>query len=187
MYRALLDCTEPEQFVTSVGRSNGLTVDRATGRLFWVDIDEKRIESQLLQGEGGRDRRVVLSGLKQPYSLAVYGPHVYWTDWTDNRIQRADKETGQNVTTVRQDVEYVIDILVFHRSAAAGWSPCALHNGGCQSLCFSRPAAASQRAEHRCGCRSHYRLAKDAKSCLRECWTRRSPAVGFYRNFSWMQ
>ncbi|KAF0298635.1 Low-density lipoprotein receptor-related protein 6 [Amphibalanus amphitrite] len=68
LYRSRLDCTATEQFVTSVNRCDGLTVDHDSGRLFWVDIDSRRIESVQLTGDG---RRVVLAGLKQPYTLAV--------------------------------------------------------------------------------------------------------------------
>ena len=170
LYRSRLDCTEPEQFVTDVNRCEGLTVDHDSGRLFWVDMDNRRVESVLLTGDG---RRLVLAGLKEPYTLAVYGPHVYWFDWTDDRIERADKTTGANRTVVRDGAKLVVDLLVFHRSHLAAWSPCVERNGGCQSLCFARPLTADgQRPAHRCGCRSHYRLAPDGRRCLRE-WRRR--------------
>ncbi|XP_037071386.1 low-density lipoprotein receptor-related protein 6-like [Pollicipes pollicipes] len=163
LYRSQLDCSEAARFVTSVGRSNGLTVDQEAGRLLWVDIDGGRVESVLLAGEG---RRVVLADLKKPYALAVYGPHVYWTEWADKRIQRADKLTGQNRSVVKEDVEFVMDIVVFHRAQQAGWTSCALDNGGCEGLCFARPRTPDgQTADHRCGCRSHYRLADDGSSC----------------------
>ncbi|XP_043220923.1 low-density lipoprotein receptor-related protein 5-like [Amphibalanus amphitrite] len=164
LYRSRLDCTATEQFVTAVNRCDGLTVDHDSGRLFWVDIDSRRIESVQLTGDG---RRVVLAGLKQPYTLAVYGKHVYWSDWTDDRIERADKMTGDNRTVVRDGVKYVVSLLVFHRSQLAAWTPCVEHNGGCQSLCFASPLTADgQRPPHRCGCRSHYQLAADGRRCL---------------------
>ena len=168
LYRSRLDCTAPKQFVTSVNRCAGLTVDHGSDRLFWVDIDIKRIESVLLSGSGD-GHRVVLASLTQPYTLAVYGPHLYWVDWTDDRIERADKMTGDNRTVVLDNVKFVVDLLVFHRSQLAGWTPCVEHNGGCQSLCFARPLTADgQWPARRCGCRSHYRLAPDGRRCLRE-------------------
>lgn len=49
--RAWLDGTHSETIVTDIGRSYGLTIDYIGRRLYWTDMDNKRIESSDMQGE----------------------------------------------------------------------------------------------------------------------------------------
>ena len=49
--RAHLDGTEAEVFVSDVGRTNGLTIDLNDRKLYWTDIDSRRIESIELEGK----------------------------------------------------------------------------------------------------------------------------------------
>ena len=59
-------------------------------------------------------------GLPHPFGIAVHGEHVYWTDRKLDAILMANKETGEGVTTVRQNLEDLMDIHMFHRHRRTG-------------------------------------------------------------------
>lgn len=55
--RAALDGTEREVlFFSNLGKPVALAVDNELGKLFWVDMDLRRIESSDLSGEGQGSR-----------------------------------------------------------------------------------------------------------------------------------
>ena len=139
--RAALDGSQRLNLVQGVGRVNGLVVDFTDRRLFWADVDGKHIESCDLDG---RQRQVVISGnMPQPHGLTQYEDYLYWADWTTRSIERAHKQSGDNRTRIQSQVDYVMDILVFHSSRQSGWNPCAVNNGGCSHLCLALPAGTS--------------------------------------------
>ena len=35
-----------------------------------------------------------------PFSIALHGPHIYWSDWSKKTLMRVDKDTGANNGTV---------------------------------------------------------------------------------------
>lgn len=69
--RAALDGGQRLALVGGVGRVNGLAVDLTDRRLYWADVDEKRIESCDLDG---KNRRIVVSDMPQPHGLTQCGP-----------------------------------------------------------------------------------------------------------------
>lgn len=139
--RAALDGSQRITLVNSVGRVNGLVVDFADRRLYWADVDGNHIESCDLDG---KYRQVVISGnMPQPHGLTQYEDYIYWADWATRSIERAHKLSGQNRTRITTQVDYVMDILVFHSSRQSGWNPCAVNNGGCSHLCLALPASSS--------------------------------------------
>lgn len=139
--RAGLDGSQRITLVNGVGRVNGLVVDFATRRLYWADVDGKHIESCDLDG---KHRQVVVSGnMPQPHGLTLYEEFIYWADWTTRSIERAHKQSGENRTRIQTQVDFVMDILVFHSSRQSGWNPCAVNNGGCSHLCLALPAGSS--------------------------------------------
>jgi low density lipoprotein receptor-related protein 5/6 len=139
--RAGLDGSQRITLVNGVGRVNGLVVDFADRRLYWADVDGKHIESCDLDG---KQRQVVVSGnMPQPHGLTQYEEFIYWADWTTRSIERAHKQSGENRTRIQTQVDYVMDILVFHSSRQSGWNPCAVNNGGCSHLCLALPAGST--------------------------------------------
>jgi hypothetical protein len=70
---------------------NGLTLDYAANRLYWVDAKRHVIESSSLDGN---ERRIVAQGsqtLPHPFSLTIFEDLVYWTDWHLKSINVASK------------------------------------------------------------------------------------------------
>ncbi|XP_076062572.1 low-density lipoprotein receptor-related protein 6 [Oratosquilla oratoria] len=136
--RANLDGSNPERIITNVKRTNGLTIDFEDRRLYWTDLDNKKIESSDLDG---RNRKEILVGLQQPYGLTLYKDHIYWADWKLGFIERAEKLTGDNRTKIQERLDFITDILVYHSSRQSGSNPCTSNNGGCSHLCLAFPPA----------------------------------------------
>jgi len=84
----------------SVRWPNGIAIDLAQDRIFWVDAKLGLIGSADL--DGARARVVLYSRevLRHPFSVTVFEDWVYWSDWDQNAIFRADKFNGSGVTPV---------------------------------------------------------------------------------------
>ncbi|RWS07569.1 low-density lipoprotein receptor-related protein 6-like protein [Dinothrombium tinctorium] len=159
--RASLDGGGRLTIIQNVNSPNGLTIDFVDKRLFWTDVDSKVIESSNLDG---RERAVIVkNSLRKPYGLTVYENYIYWSDWETNSIEKADKKSGKNRTVLKENLNHVVDIVVFHASRQSGWNPCAVNNGGCEHLCLRIPA--HNQNEYRCECPTHYALNGDNRTC----------------------
>lgn len=69
-------------------------------------------------------------------NIFQYGDHIYWTDWYRKSVERADKTTGQDRIVIRTDLDGVMEIRAVAAGRQMGWTPCAVHNGGCTHLCL---------------------------------------------------
>ena len=116
--RTKLDGTEPKVIVSNSGRANSLTIDYTDRRLYWTNQDTHRIESVNL--DGTNRQRVLSEDLPQPVSITLYDDFIYWTDWETQTIERANKTNGQNRTKIQGDMQYIMDLLVFHQSRQSG-------------------------------------------------------------------
>uniref|UniRef100_A0A8C7KCZ2 LDL receptor related protein 6 n=1 Tax=Oncorhynchus kisutch TaxID=8019 RepID=A0A8C7KCZ2_ONCKI len=155
--RSAMDGTGRITLVPNVGRANGLTIDYAERRLYWTDLDTTLIESSNMLG---LEREVIADDLPHPFGLTQYQDYIYWTDWSQRSIERANKTSGQNRTVIQGHLDYVMDILVFHSSRQGGWNACASTNGQCSHLCLAVPISSFV-----CGCPAHFSLNNDNKTC----------------------
>ena len=63
--------------------------------MYWCDAKTDRIE--VCDYDGG-NRRVVLDDvLPHPFGLTLLGDYLYWTDWHEHVVQRADKVRWENI------------------------------------------------------------------------------------------
>lgn len=178
--RAALDGSLRTTLISSLGRASGLTIDLTGHRIYWTELHgaQAAIESSDMDG---KNRMLVVRDTGRPYAITQYQDYIYWTDWSSGVIERADKATGLNRTTIYQHLDHVTDMVVYHRSHQPGWNACAINNGNCTHLCLALPASDSaQDADtvppesvtghytltHRCGCPTHYTLAFDGTTCL---------------------
>lgn len=159
---AHLDASHPTVIITKMGRSNGLTIDFKDRRLYWTDIDNFLIESSDLNGY---NREVIVRDLPQPYGLTLYGNYVYWADWKTGTIERANKTRGENRTRIQSQLDFIMDILVFHSSRQSGKNGCSHNNGGCSHLCLAVPHLHNGTHNHTCACPTHYTLDADGLTC----------------------
>lgn len=79
---------------------NGLTLDLVLKRLYWVDAKLHTISSCNFDGS---QRRLVLFSpiwLPHPFSISTFEDSLYWSDWNQKAIIKANKFNGSNITTV---------------------------------------------------------------------------------------
>ncbi|XP_077989412.1 low-density lipoprotein receptor-related protein 4-like [Glandiceps talaboti] len=120
--QANLDGSERQVLVSSnLGWANGLALDRTDRKLFWCDGKNGVIEYYDLN-EGSRHLLITLSEREaHPFGLALVGNYLYWTQWHNNRLQRADKYTGSNVISVGHPIfERPNDIHIFTKQLTGG-------------------------------------------------------------------
>ena len=93
---------------------NGLTIDQATNRLYWVDAKLDTIEMTDLNGAS---RQVLLSSADQihPFGLALYESMLYWTDWNKKSILRYNLTSAKHETVI-PDLQQPMDIHVYDPS-----------------------------------------------------------------------
>ena len=56
----------------------------------------------------------------KPMGLTLYNDFIFWADWEQQTVERANKSNGNNRTTLRDSMGVVMDILVYHSSRQAG-------------------------------------------------------------------
>nr|XP_006817538.1 PREDICTED: low-density lipoprotein receptor-related protein 1-like [Saccoglossus kowalevskii] len=143
---------------------NGLTIDYATGRLFWTDGKLKLLESCDL---AGKDRQVVKEiGLLYPFALTVFENNVYWSDSATNTIHSAHKYTGHNDTVILATWK-PRDVKVFHelRQPRLEDSNVCLKDGApvCSHFCLLSPMATSGFV---CSCPEDLYLNSNGNECI---------------------
>ncbi|GFW79538.1 prolow-density lipoprotein receptor-related protein 1 [Trichonephila clavipes] len=151
--------------VTDGGWPNGLTLDYVAQRIYWIDARSDSIHTITY---AGKDHRQILQNhesLSHPFSIALFGNYVYWTDWRTNSVLRANKWNGTNVQVVQRAITQPFDIIVYHPSRQPRGNmtnPCKENNGGCSHLCllnFNNTCT--------CDCPHLMSLAANKKTCYK--------------------
>lgn len=136
---------------------NGLAIDYAGNRLYFVDSGTKTMESINLDGSV---RRVVIDeGLVNPFGIDVYDQKVYWTDMKTSNVESANKNNGKDRQVLIANVSELMDVRVFHRDRKYISNLCSVSNGDCSHLCLLNPKGYS------CSCPIGVKLSKNGRTC----------------------
>lgn len=87
---------------------NGITVDLASGRIYWSDSEEDTLEYSNFDGS---DRNVVESeesGLLHPFAVTVANSILFWSDWATNKVYATHYQHG-----ILTDEGYFAEIATF--------------------------------------------------------------------------
>lgn len=146
-----------------IGDIGPLAVDTELRRIYWADLDLKRIESG--DFDGGHRRIVVDGDIRNPSGMYVFGGHLYWTDRSavNGALERVNKTTGRDREHLYSGrSSRLTDIVVVKRlnSSELLRSPCGHNNGGCSHLCV---AVSSSR--RRCSCPVGLMLSANSLTC----------------------
>ncbi|XP_037089743.1 low-density lipoprotein receptor-related protein 2-like [Pollicipes pollicipes] len=136
-------------------------VDPAAGRLYWSDADRRLLESARL--DGSRRRPVPELLVRAPFSLAVLGPRLIWSDYDAEEVHGCDKDTGKNRSVVLKRADrWSYRLQALHSSLQPPLdNPCVAAR--CAHLCLLSSTTA---AGYRCFCAEDMELAADGFSCL---------------------
>jgi len=134
-----------------------LTIDKTNDRLYWTDANS--INTIRVDGTG---KKRILSGLKRPFGIAVFEDTMYWTDFVERKMYRANKFNGLHKRQMLGDYVKPLDIVVQHPvTEKAVNHPCERNNGGCSHLCFMTPDAKAV-----CACPGIMKLDDAGKKCI---------------------
>lgn len=170
------DCGEPakiekagmngiyrQQLVTDLQRPTGIALDLIKSRLYWVDSKLHMLCSVDLNGQ---DRRIILTSqefLAHPLALTIFEDRVYWIDGENEAIYGANKFTGQELTTLANNLNDAHDIMVYHelvQPSGKNWCNDTLQNGGCEYMCLPSPQI-NRSPKYTCVCPNGFYLADD--------------------------
>ena len=96
---------------------NGLTLDKDTNRLYWVDGSYHKLEYLDLDNNNRVTLLISSSVLPHPFGLTLLGDHVYWTDWSTNAVYRANKESVGLISAFISGIGQPMDIHGYNISA----------------------------------------------------------------------
>ncbi|KAK3853890.1 hypothetical protein Pcinc_039590 [Petrolisthes cinctipes] len=147
------------------GWPNGLTLDYALKRIYWIDAKADSIHTSLYDGSDPREVLREHNHLSHPFAISLFGNYVYWTDWRTNSVIRANKFDGSEVTDIQRTVTQPFDIQVLHpsRQPRDGPNPCQENNGGCSHLCLL-----SFNGTRQCNCPHVMSLGSSNTTCKRK-------------------
>lgn len=158
--RAHLDgTTKTTLFSTGLSSLGPITVDTPTRKVFWADLDLKRIECS--DFDGGNRQNLVDEDIGEPSGLAVYGKYLYWVDRFTGSLERVDKSTGRNRVKILSRAAPMTDVVVVTLNKSdLKKSPCSHSNSGCSHLCVVIKNSGS-----RCSCPIGLQLASNERIC----------------------
>uniref|UniRef100_S4RJE1 Uncharacterized protein n=1 Tax=Petromyzon marinus TaxID=7757 RepID=S4RJE1_PETMA len=148
---------------------NGIALDLANRRLYWVDSKLHTLSSVDMSGQ---DRVTVLasySDLLHPFSIAVFEDKVYWTDGEEEAIFSMNKFTGSGRRVLAENLHSPQDIVVVHPLAQPSGSHTPHHSrhegSGCEYLCLPAPKVDAALPLFSCACADNSHLNPDGKTC----------------------
>lgn len=165
-----MDGSNPRVIVNkNLGWPNALTISYETGEIFWSDAREDYIATADFDGN---NVRLVTSRDKNPdlhlhhvFSIDIWEDYVYWTDWEIKSIERCNKRTGDNCSTVATMVHRPMDVRVVHpfRQPQVSRNPCDQAN--CSALCLLTPKPPF----YVCQCPENFVIGEDGRTCKANC------------------
>lgn len=144
---------------TNIRMPNAITLDYENHKLYWSDARLDKVERT--DYDGGNRVVLINSIPKHPFSIAIYGDLLFWTDWALHSVLRANKFTGTDIVWLRKDIGKPMGIIAIQNTTqSCSASPCEVLNGGCEDVCNV------VRGQIKCECTQGI-LSSDARSCIR--------------------
>ncbi|XP_071103874.1 low-density lipoprotein receptor-related protein 2-like [Haliotis cracherodii] len=147
---------------TDLGWPNGLAIDYDQQMIYWADAMKDRVERA---NTDGNYREVVIETTVHPFSMTIFGDHIYWTDWTLRGVFRANKFTGSNMQVIIQGLSTrPMGLTVYAADRQkCNTNPCDVFNGGCSHSCHPAPG---DKAECACNDGLDLEVGNGGKMCV---------------------
>jgi low density lipoprotein receptor-related protein 5/6 len=156
--RAWMDGRERSVIIdTELVWPNGIAVDIGRQKLYWCDAKLDRIE---MSNVDGTERVTIIdTDLPHPFGFTMLGSSLYWTDWQDRNIQRANKISGKERTVLVSHLDDLMGVKAVSISPSAEiTNPCIQRR--CSHICLMTPAGEV------CSCPNDYELTADNRTCV---------------------
>lgn len=117
---------------------NGITLDYAVHRVYWIDAGSGSIHTVKYDGSGHQSI-LHLSKFAKPFSMDVFGDYFYWTDITFSSIFKAHRfSLNASQEVVLRSNNSLYQAAIVHPSRHPTYNAtnyCAYKNGFCSHLC----------------------------------------------------
>ncbi|KAL5005791.1 hypothetical protein ScPMuIL_016949 [Solemya velum] len=165
--RVGMDGSKPERIITdNLAWPNAITIDYVTEKIFWADASLDYIAMANLDGSA---RHVVIKeGLQHVFALSTFMNYIFWSDWEDLTIWKANKFSGEKKVSIAMLHHRPMDIHVFHQMRQEDLKqPWLANNCGCSHLCLLKPSGLQVRPV--CSCPDNYNLDESKTKCISNC------------------
>ncbi|XP_030179601.1 low-density lipoprotein receptor-related protein 2 [Lynx canadensis] len=166
--RAFMDGTNRKDLVkTKLGWPAGITLDIVSKRVYWVDCRFDYIETVTYDGI---QRKTVVHGgslIPHPFGISLFEGYVYFTDWTQMAVMKANKFTETSPQVYLQTSLRPFGVTVYHslRQPYVN-NPCGDNNGGCEQVCVLSHRTDNDGLGYRCRCTFGFSLDVDNRHCV---------------------
>nr|BAN20688.1 low-density lipoprotein receptor [Riptortus pedestris] len=146
---------------------NGLALDLVKRRLYWIDAKLDMVFSANYDGSG---RKIILRStamLIHPFSLALFEDKIYWSDWSNKAIYKADKFDGSNAQALTEEgtLSSPMVVHIYHPyKQPVGDNYCL--NSKCSHFCFPAPQINKHSPKISCACPDNLSLSVDGLNCF---------------------
>ncbi|XP_070387130.1 low-density lipoprotein receptor-related protein 1-like isoform X2 [Dermacentor albipictus] len=141
---------------------NGITLDYAVNRVYWIDARSGSIHTVKYDGTGHK-KILHLSTFSKPFSMDVFGDYFYWTDITFSSIFKAHRfSLNASQKVVVQSSNTLYQATIVHPSRHPTYNTtnyCAYKNGFCSHLCVLG------NGQPLCMCPYGLQLGPDKRTC----------------------
>ncbi|XP_050049212.1 low-density lipoprotein receptor-related protein 2-like isoform X1 [Dermacentor andersoni] len=141
---------------------NGITLDYAVNRVYWIDARSGSIHTVKYDGTGHK-KILHLSTFSKPFSMDVFGDYFYWTDITFSSIFKAHRfSLNASQKVVVQSSNTLYQAIIVHPSRHPTYNTtnyCAYKNGFCSHLCVLG------NGQPLCMCPYGLQLGPDKRTC----------------------
>jgi hypothetical protein len=79
---------------TDIWQPNGIAIDYGSGRIYWSDAGQQRLEYSNFDGSERTVVETAGTGLVSPFAVTVVDDILFWSDWVTNKIYATHKEHG---------------------------------------------------------------------------------------------
>ena len=79
---------------TDIWQPNGIAIDYGSGRIYWSDAGQQRLEYSNFDGSERTVVETAGTGLVSPFAVTVVDDILFWSDWETNKIYATHKEHG---------------------------------------------------------------------------------------------
>ena len=152
---------------SSIRMPNAITLEHKLQKLYWSDARLDKIER--CNYDGTACLVIINETPQHPFSIAIYGDFLFWTDWVcpfgdrngKGCIYRINKFTGSDLKLLKRKVNRPMGIIaVANDTEDCSLNPCLKMNGGCQDRCN-----VADNGTIYCTCFMGKQLSQDLKSC----------------------
>jgi len=132
---------------------NGVTVDMENNKIIWCDAMTEKLEMTDLSG---RNRVVLMSGVKHAYSVVHMNGYLYWSEWKTSDVKSLNLENTTDTRVLRKNMPSLMGISA---SSSIIYNNSRVSKAKCSYLDLPTPTG------RKCACPTGVKISEDNFTC----------------------